>query len=138
MGDTLVTYPEIDGLRMTKHRKTVYDVLMTYRDHPTASDVFERARKQNPDIALATVYNSLDALVEYGAVRQVNFERESSRYCPNLSEHGHFHDASTGTIHDITFKNESQLSDFLNLPEGAVITDFDITIRGLLNPSQNN
>ena len=118
---------------MTKYRKVVYDVLMAHRDHPTASEVYDRARKVNPDIALATVYNSLDALVEHGAVRQVNFDRESSRYCPNLTEHGHFHDSDTGVIHDITFKEGMNISDIMDLPEGATIDDLEITIKGNLN-----
>lgn len=127
-----ITFPEIDGLRKTKNRQVVYEVLMSHSDHPTASEVYDRARKLNPDIALATVYNCLETLVEHHAVRQVNFERESSRYCSNLAEHGHFHDAATGTIHDISFKEGAKLTDFLNLPENCNISDLEITIRGTL------
>jgi len=67
--------------------------------------------------------------VQHGIIRQVNFERESSRYCPNLSEHGHFHDATTGVIHDVDFKPGISLADVLNLPPGAVIEDVEITLR---------
>lgn len=122
----------IPGLRMTKQRKEVYRVLMENRDHPTASEVYERVRQSTPGISLATVYNCLETLVEHEAVKQVNFERESSRYCPNLSEHGHFHDEATGTIHDVKFKEGVNLSDFLDIPEDAQITNLDITLRGIL------
>lgn len=126
----------IPGLRMTKQRKQVYRVLMEYRDHPTASEVYDRVKQSTPGISLATVYNCLEALVEHKAVKQVNFERESSRYCPNLSEHGHFHDEVTGTIHDVKFKEGVKLSDFLDIPEDTKITSLDITLRGAL-PLQN-
>jgi len=33
---------------MTKHRKLVYDVLIAERDHPTASEVYDRSKKLNP------------------------------------------------------------------------------------------
>ena len=122
----------IPGLRMTKQRKEVYRVLMENRDHPTASEVYDRVRQSTPGISLATVYNCLETLVEHHAVRQVNFERESSRYCPNLTEHGHFHDDKTGTILDVQFKKGVKLSDFLELPEGAQINNLDITLRGFL------
>jgi len=121
---------------MTKHRKLVYDVLIAERDHPTASEVYDRSKKLNPEIALATVYNCLEALVDHGAVRQVNFERESSRYCPNCSEHGHFHDSETGVIHDISFKENADISDFLKLPQGASVEGLEITIRGSINQSK--
>lgn len=130
-------FPEINGLRKTKHRQVVYEVLMSHRDHPTASELFERTKKAHSDIALATVYNCLETLVEFGAIRQVNFDREPSRYCPNLEEHGHFHDANSGTIHDVTFKKSIQLEDFLNLPEGCQISDLEITIRGTIPQKQS-
>ena len=123
---------EISGLRMTRQRQEVYRILMQERNHPTANDVFMRVKDRLPNISLATVYNCLEALVQHGIIRQVNFDRESSRYCPNLSEHGHFHDATTGVIHDVEFKPGINLADVLNLPPGAVIDDVEITLRGIL------
>ncbi len=127
--------PKLKGLRMTRQRKVVYDVLVEHRDHPTANEVFDRATRQMPKISLATVYNCLEALVQHGVVRQVNFERESSRYCPNLVDHGHFHDEVTGEIIDVPLKKGAELSDLLDLPEGAQISNFEITLRGTLSKS---
>ena len=123
---------EIAGLRMTRQRQEIYRILIEQRNHPTANEVFMRAKDRLPNISLATVYNCLEALVQHGIIRQVNFERESSRYCPNLHEHGHFHDAATGVIHDVDFKPGISLADVLNLPPGAVIQDVEITLRGKL------
>ena len=121
---------EISGLRMTRQRQEVYRTLMQERNHPTANDVFMRVKDRLPQISLATVYNCLEALVQHGIIRQVNFDRESSRYCPNLSQHGHFHDATTGMIHDVGFKPGILLADVLDLPPGAVIDGIEITLRG--------
>jgi Fe2+ or Zn2+ uptake regulation protein len=121
---------EISGLRMTRQRQEVYRILQQERNHPTANDVFMRVKDRLPNISLATVYNCLEALVQHGIIRQVNFDRESSRYCPNLNEHGHFHDEVTGVIHDVDFKPGVHLADVLNLPPGALIEDVEITLRG--------
>ena len=131
---TLPEIPEeIAGLRMTRQRQEIYRILhRTARIIPTANEVFMRAKDRLPNISLATVYNCLEALVQHGIIRQVNFERESSRYCPNLREHGHFHDAATGVIHDVDFKPGVNLADVLELPPGAVIEDVEITLRGKL------
>jgi len=107
-------------------------MLLEKRDHPSANDVFMRVRGRLPYISLATVYNCLEALVEHGLVKQVNFERGSSRYCPNLEVHGHFHDANCGGIVDVKFKPGMTLADVLELPEGAVIHDVEINLRGQL------
>lgn len=130
-GETAIP-DEIAGLRMTRQRQEVYRILRDERDHPTANDVFMRVKDRLPNISLATVYNCLEALVQHDIVRQVNFDREPSRYCSNLADHGHFHDAATGVIHDVHFKPGIRLSDLLDLPEGAVIEDIEITLRGKL------
>lgn len=117
---------------MTRQRREVYRVLQEQRDHPTANDVFMRVKRSLPSISLATVYNCLEALVEHGLVRQVNFDRESSRFCPNIAEHGHFHDRRSGVIHDVHFKPGVSLADVLDLPPGAVVSDIEITLRGEL------
>ncbi len=121
---------EISGLRMTRQRQEVYRILMHERNHPTANDVFMRVKDRLPHISLATVYNCLEALVQHGIIRQVNFDRESSRFCSNLSEHGHFHDSATGVIHDISFKPGINLADVLDLPSGAIIDGVEVTLRG--------
>jgi len=89
------------GLRSTPQREVIYNVLLRKRDHPTAEDVFARAKPEMPMISLATVYNCLETLVQCDLVRAVNFERGPTRYCPNLRPHAHFHDETTGSTHDI-------------------------------------
>ena len=89
------------GLRLTPQRREVLDVLLKKRDHPTATEVFMRVKKHRASISLATVYNCLETLVDCGLVRQVNVDREPTRYCPNLEEHGHFICNKCGGVHDV-------------------------------------
>ena len=79
------------GFRFTPQREHVYNVLLEKRDHPTAEEVFLRAKHRMPDISMATVYNCLDALVKCGLARQVQIDRGATRFCPNMCEHGHFY-----------------------------------------------
>ncbi|MFT3784103.1 MAG: transcriptional repressor [Nibricoccus sp.] len=89
------------GLRATPQRELVYRSLLQQRDHPTAEEVFARVKSEMPSISLATVYNCLETLVQCRLIRQVHHERSSTRYCPNLRPHAHFHDEATGEIHDV-------------------------------------
>lgn len=123
---------------MTKQRKEVYSVLLDQRDHPTAQDVFLRSKDRMPSISLATVYNCLEALVGNKIVKQVNFDRSPSRYCPNLAEHVHFQDEKTGCIHDVVFKKGARLEDFLDLPQGVEIRELELTLKGTLPESDIN
>lgn len=89
------------GLRATPQRELVYRSLLEQRNHPTAEELFARVKTEMPSISLATVYNCLETLVQCRLIRQVNHERSSTRYCPNLRPHAHFHDEQTGEIHDV-------------------------------------
>src|SRR5579859_7046756 len=75
------------GFRFTPQREHVYSVLVRKRDHPTAEEVFIRAKREIPEISMATVYNCLDALVKCGLVRHVTVQRGAARFCPNMREH---------------------------------------------------
>jgi Fur family transcriptional regulator, peroxide stress response regulator len=122
------------GLRSTPQREVVYSVLLRRRDHPTAEDVFARARPEMPNLSLATVYNCLETLVQCNLVRAVNFERGPTRYCPNLQPHAHFHDEQSGATHDIDLP--ASLLDQVKsvLPAQFDATSVEIIFRGKAKP----
>ena len=125
-GATLALGPEY---RLTKQRREVYDVLKEQLDHPTATEVFIRAKTRVPGISLATVYNCLETLTHSGLVKQVNLDRGPSRYCPNLKDHGHFHCESCGAVSDVDLCEAPEAA--LSLPRGAVVNRMEISLRGL-------
>jgi Fur family peroxide stress response transcriptional regulator len=114
------------GLRFTPQRQQVYQVLMEQRDHPTAEEIFMRAKRGMPDISIATVYNCLDALVKCRVVRQVTVERGATRFCPNMREHCHFHCDHCNGVYDVDLPEEPGLE----LPRGFKAERFDIAIHG--------
>ena len=118
------------GLRSTPQRQHVYEVLAGGRDHPTAEEVFLRAKKGMPEISMATVYNCLDALVRCGLAKQVNVDRSASRYCPNMNEHNHFFCERCGGIFDIETGSGSAAPGF-TLPRGFEVTQVDVSLRGV-------
>ena len=118
------------GLRSTPQREVVYQSLIEKRDHPTADEVFARVKAAMPNISLATVYNCLETLVTCNLVRQVNFERGPTRYCPNLRPHAHFHDETTGATHDIDLPPEVIERVKAVLPPGYRPKSVEIIFRG--------
>jgi Fur family peroxide stress response transcriptional regulator len=127
---TLARHLTDSGMRSTPQREVVYQVILAKRDHPTAEEIFARVKVLMPTISLATVYNCLDTLVQCGLIKQVNFVREPTRYCPNLHEHAHFHDEVTGEIHDVAIP--ADLTDRLRavLPPGYSANHIDLSFRG--------
>lgn len=127
--------PEVTGFgdfRMTKQRKLVYEVLTEdIRDHPTASEVFLRSKMRMPGISLATVYNCLETLTHAGLVKQVNVDREASRYCPNLRPHAHFFCTGCQRIFDVDLRKKADAVSPWDVPAGSKVNFIDMTMKGL-------
>jgi Fe2+ or Zn2+ uptake regulation protein len=79
------------GLRVTPQRRAVWAAFGAGAGgHLTADEVFGRARRELPELARATVYNTLAALVGAGILREVQ-SRGAVLYDPNPDPtHQHF------------------------------------------------
>jgi len=126
LNDSLLERLATNGFRFTPQREQVYSVLLEKRDHPTAEEVFIRAKRGMPDISMATVYNCLDALVKCRLVRQVALERGAARFCPNMQEHSHFYCDVCEQVFDVNLPPEP----VVGLPRGFKAERYDIAIHG--------
>jgi Fe2+ or Zn2+ uptake regulation protein len=75
------------GLKLTRQRLEIIDILSRENSHPTASAILARARKQAPSISLSTVYYTLDAMKRAGLIRELEFNDRDSRYEGDVSDH---------------------------------------------------
>lgn len=97
------------GWRMTAQRRVIFRVFdaraaddADANVHLTADEVLDRATSALPEISRATVYNTLNELVEAGELRAVNIGDRITRYDPNAhSRHDHLVCTSCGAILDV-------------------------------------
>lgn len=90
------------GLQPTLQRISICQYVLCEADHPTAEQVFAWAEQNMSKISLATVYNTLHALVEAGLIREYKFAHsEKAVYDNNIEEHFHFLDVETQKLHDV-------------------------------------
>ena len=119
------------GLRPTAQRSLVYEVLSGHaKEHPTADEIFMRAKQEKPDISMATVYNCLDALVKHNLIRQMHLDRVATRYCPNMHEHAHFLCEVCGAVTDLEGAAKPRSSGF-KVPSGYKIAQVEMNMRGV-------
>lgn len=119
------------GYRLTPQRRVVLEAIQGTQSHPSAQDVFMSVKSVMPTISLATVYNCLETLVECHLVRQVNMEREPTRYCANMHEHAHFFCNSCGTVVDAPLISQQKFEEAWMLPDATVLSAADVVLRGL-------
>ena len=75
------------GYRMTEQRRLLCDYLSGLQTHPTAYEIFDSLSRQHPDISRATVYNTLNTLKELGAIVELSFAGDHSRYETDPTPH---------------------------------------------------
>ena len=93
---------------MTKQNQLVYDIVMSSCDHPTADEVYARAKKSMQSLAFGTVYRNLAKLADEGRIRKVTVPNSAARYDKTLVQHDHIICEDCGSIIDaygVNFEN---------------------------------
>ena len=59
------------GLRVTPQRTTIVSLLSETDDHPNVEDLYEKARRLDDTVSVATVYRTMSVLENAGLVRKL-------------------------------------------------------------------
>jgi Fur family ferric uptake transcriptional regulator len=88
--------PDLSSLRpaggkRSSKRDRVVQVFLRQEGHVSADDLFERVRHEAAGIGRATVYRTLQWMVDAGVARKVDFGEGRSRFEPSYRHPRHFH-----------------------------------------------
>ncbi len=103
------------NIRVSHQRLLILDYLIMHPTHPTADTIYKDLKKIDPVISQATVYNTLNLLVEHKLVKELDFNMSSKRYEFKKTNHGHFICESCGLIEDLDVDDleyPEELSDY--------------------------
>lgn len=102
------------GVKPTPQRMVIADFLLHTHSHPTADEVLAEVEHRLPvALSRATVYNTLNCLVQAGVIQEVVTEAGKTRYDANISDHHHFVDVKSGRIIDVPGELVPKLKDQL-------------------------
>jgi Fur family transcriptional regulator, peroxide stress response regulator len=87
-------------LKVTPQRVAILEAIVQLNNHPTAENIIEFIRKNHPNIATATVYKVLDALVENRLIKKVKTEKDIMRYDAFMESHHHLYCSDSDRIED--------------------------------------
>jgi len=103
------------GVKPTPQRMVIAEYLLNTLDHPTADEILTYVSGKLPvALSRATVYNTLNSLLDAGVVREVFTEPGKVRYDANLSNHHHFVDMKSGQVLDVPVEKVEQLGKLLD------------------------
>jgi Fur family peroxide stress response transcriptional regulator len=87
-------------LKVTPQRIAILEAIIRLKNHPTAENIIDYIRKNNPNIATATVYKVLDALTENELIQKVKTDKDIMRYDAIIENHHHLYSAESDRIED--------------------------------------
>jgi Fe2+ or Zn2+ uptake regulation protein len=109
----------------------VAEVLTGEHVHLTADAVYSQAQRLLPEISLATVYNTLNELVDMGEVLEISTGDGPKRYDPNTTAvHHHLYCVECGALRDVNPEGTDRLTLPANQQHGFELLDMDIVFRG--------
>ena len=111
---------------MTKQRQLIKNIVISSKCHPTAEQVFLKAKTVMPSIVMATVYNNLNALTAAGEIRRVTVCGEADRYDNVEIPHEHLKCDKCGKISDIII---GDLFSELAERTGIQITSYELNLH---------
>src|SRR2546428_12786327 len=88
------------GLRLTRPRRLILDVVRATDVHPTAVFVYQRVRRRLPRVSLATVYRNLRMLAAEGFLAE-RTDAGGLRFDGNTGLHDHFTCLACGRLYDV-------------------------------------
>ena len=88
------------GLRLTRPRRIILEVLRASEAHPSASSVHAQVRRRLPRVSLGTVYRNLRRLAAEGLVQE-RAEPTGLRFDGNTAPHDHFTCVTCGRVLDV-------------------------------------
>lgn len=77
------------GIKLTPQRLVILSYLDGNKAHPSARAIYRSVSKQFPTMSLATVYNTLEALMDKGRLQELTIDPDKKRYDPDCSQHHH-------------------------------------------------
>lgn len=119
------------GLRITKPRQVILSILHQVEGHPDAAQIFERAVAMDSRISLATVYRTMKALEESGAIERHAFGDGPARFeQAHTGHHDHLIDIDSGEVIEFTDARIEALQDEIAARLGFEIVQHRLVIYG--------
>lgn len=98
------------GLKVTPQRIAILEALYELKGHPTADMIARHIKPSYTNIALGTVYNTLEKFVKNGIIKKVKTDKDIMRYDPVLNHHHHLYCNESERIEDY---NDEELNQIL-------------------------
>lgn len=125
-------------LKSSRQRDLILGILRATRCHPTADWIYEKARKEMPNISLGTIYRNLNLLRDEGKIQEHCFGRNMNRYDGDLRDHYHVRCVVCGCVEDVPHISPRASSGEIEKLTGYKIHSHRLEFSGICPACHNN
>ncbi len=130
--DDLLERIRDSGWRLTAQRRVIVEALQGEHVHLTADEVLATARAALPELGQATVYATLNEMVDRGLLAEIATGPGPRRFDPNVAvDHHHLTCRRCGAIRDVQLRRPRPVELADGDDAGYLIESTDIVVRGL-------
>ncbi len=117
------------GMRLSRQRRMVLDLLWAERSHLSARDIFEKLNDLGRNIGHTSVYQNLEALQSAGVIECI--DRASGRlYGYRADPHSHLTCVESGSITDLDVELPADLLRQIEAATGFAIESYTLHLSG--------
>lgn len=119
------------GVPFTTQRRVVLQTVLKLSSHPTADEIYSSPVVRQAGISRATVYRTLDSLVQSGDIIKIGHAGNAIRYDGRIELHHHLICLKCNAVMDIANAG----LDAIPIPDtsdfGFIVKDFRMQLSGL-------
>jgi Fur family peroxide stress response transcriptional regulator len=128
----LTTILKQAGMRLTPQRLAICELLTDSNEHPTAARLCTELRPQFPSLSLATIYNTLDTLVNLGAINVLGHAGDDHvHYDSDMDPHVNLACVTCHSIIDIPSEHVHHLDSEISQASGYKLLGARVLYYGL-------
>ena len=121
------------GMRLSRQRRMVLDLLWSEKSHLSARDIFEKLNNLGRNIGHTSVYQNLEALQSAGVIECL--DRASGRlYGYRSDPHSHLTCLESGAIQDLDVELPPELLRQIEAHTGFAIESYTLHLSGRRRP----
>ena len=128
-----IDYLKQNDLKNTPERMIILQEILNLDKHFEAENLFEHIKTMNIKVSRASIYRTLDLLVQCGLVNKINFDNSCYFYetTMNKSSHDHFICNKCGNIIEFYYPELENIHKKLTEKFDLYINDYSHQIYGL-------
>ena len=111
-------------------RQLILETVQKSKQHMTAAQVYQLARKNCPHLSLGTVYRNLNLLVDIGQLRRIGVPGEADRYDWQLETHQHLFCRRCKKVLNLAMQSDA-LEALVQSCPGIQAEDYNFIVTGL-------